>query len=40
MTYTWKETINGKRVDKSETFTAFSWEKSDKAEALRKDAGL
>jgi hypothetical protein len=25
---------------KSETFTAFSWEKTDRAEALRKDAGL
>jgi len=27
-------------VDKSEAFTAFTWEKTDKAEALRKDAGL
>ncbi len=40
MTYTWKEFIAGKRVEKSETFTAFSWEKTDRAEALRKDAGL
>jgi S-adenosylmethionine synthetase len=40
MTYSWKETSNGKRIDKSETFTAFTWEKTDKAEALRKDAGL
>jgi len=39
MTYKWKEFIAGKKVDKSETFTAFSWEKTDKAEALRKDAG-
>jgi S-adenosylmethionine synthetase len=40
MTYKWKEFIAGKKVEKSETFTAFSWEKTDKAEALRKDAGL
>ncbi len=39
-TYKWKEYIGGKKVDKSETFTAFTWEKTDKAEALRKDAGL
>jgi S-adenosylmethionine synthetase len=40
MTYKWKETLAGKRVEKSETFTAFSWEKTDRAEALRRDAGL
>jgi S-adenosylmethionine synthetase len=40
MTYKWKEFIGGKKVDKSEAFTAFTWEKTDKAEALRKDAGL
>ena len=40
MTYKWKETVAGKRVEKSETFTAFSWEKTDRADALRKDAGL
>jgi S-adenosylmethionine synthetase len=40
MTYKWKEYIGGKKVDKSEAFTAFTWEKTDKAEALRKDAGL
>jgi S-adenosylmethionine synthetase len=40
MTYQWKETIGGRKVDKSEAFTAFTWEKTDKAEALRKDAGL
>jgi S-adenosylmethionine synthetase len=40
MTYQWKEFIAGKRVEKSEAFTAFTWEKTDKAEALRKDAGL
>jgi S-adenosylmethionine synthetase len=40
MTYTWKEYLNGRKVDKSEAFTAFTWERTDKAEALRKDAGL
>ena len=40
MTYKWKEFIGGKKVDKSEAFTAFTWEKTDKAEALRKDAGI
>ncbi len=36
MTYSWKEIIGGKRVDKSETFTAFTWERTDRAEALRR----
>jgi S-adenosylmethionine synthetase len=40
MTYRWKEYIGGKKVDKSEAFTAFTWEKTDKAEALGRDAGL
>ena len=39
-TYKWKEFIGGKKVEKSESFTAFTWEKTDRAEALRKDAGL
>jgi len=38
MTYSWKEIIGGKRVDKSETFTTFTWEKTDRAEALRSNA--
>ena len=38
--YKWKEFIGGKKVEKSESFTAFTWEKTDKAEVLRKDAGL
>ena len=38
MTYSWREIIGGKRVDKSETFTAFTWEKTDRAEALRSEA--
>jgi S-adenosylmethionine synthetase len=40
MTYKWQEVIGGKKVDKSEAFTAFTWEKTDKAEALRDAAGL
>jgi S-adenosylmethionine synthetase len=40
MTYKWEEQIGDKRVEKSEAFTAFTWEKTDKAEALRKDAGI
>ena len=40
MTYKWKEYIGGKKVEKSEAFTAFTWEKTDKAEALAKDAGV
>ena len=39
MTYKWEEQIGDKRLEKSEAFTAFTWEKTDKAEALRKDAG-
>ena len=39
-TYKWKEFIGGKKVEKSETFTAFTWERTDKAAALRNDAGL
>jgi S-adenosylmethionine synthetase len=40
MTYKWKDVVGGKKADRSEAFTAFTWEKTDKAEALRKDAGL
>jgi S-adenosylmethionine synthetase len=39
-TYTWEEHGNGKPVKKSETATAFSWEKTDKAEELREAAKL
>jgi S-adenosylmethionine synthetase len=28
------------KLDNGETFTTFSWEKTDRAEALRKDAKL
>src|SRR5699024_7458281 len=39
-TYRWLDHENGKRVKKSETATAFTWEKTDKAEELRKAAKL
>ena len=39
-TYKWKELVGGKKVEKSESFTSFTWEKTDRADALRKDAGL
>ncbi|HEX7324587.1 MAG TPA: methionine adenosyltransferase domain-containing protein, partial [Rhodanobacteraceae bacterium] len=39
-TYKWEEREGGKIVKKSETATAFSWEKTDKAAELRKAAGL
>lgn len=34
-TYTWDAVENGKKVQKSETFTTFPWEKTDKAAALK-----
>ncbi len=40
MTYEWDAIEGGKKVKKSETFTAFTWERTDKAEALRAAAGL
>ena len=40
MSYEFDEFENGKKVKKKETFTAFTWEKTDKAAALRADAGL
>jgi len=39
-TYHWEETQGGKTVKKSETSTAFSWEKTDRADALRAEAKL
>ncbi|MBU6404785.1 MAG: methionine adenosyltransferase [Pseudomonadota bacterium] len=39
-TYHWSQRENGKDVKKSTQFTAFSWEKTDRAEALREAAGL
>lgn len=38
--YRWQTRENGQLVDHEDTFTAFPWEKTDKADALREDAGL
>ncbi len=35
MTYEWESVENGRKVQKSETFTTFPWEKTDKADALK-----
>ena len=40
LTYRWKERAGGREVDKRESFTAFTWEKTDRAEALREAARL
>jgi S-adenosylmethionine synthetase len=40
VTYRWTERANGREVEKEETFTSFTWERTDRAEALRKAAGL
>ncbi len=40
MNYDWQEESNGARVRRQRTFTAFSWERTDRAEALRKAAGV
>jgi S-adenosylmethionine synthetase len=41
LTYRWTErTAKGALVEKSDTFTAFPWEKTDKAEELRKAGGM
>jgi S-adenosylmethionine synthetase len=40
MTYDWLEDSNGAKVRRESTFTAFSWERTDRAEALRKAAGF
>ena len=39
-TYRWEETVDGEVVKKSETATAFTWEKTDRAEELRNAANL
>ncbi len=39
-TYKWEDLHDGKRVKKSETATAFSWEQTDKAADLRKAAKI
>jgi len=40
MTYEWVEPNGGHGKKRSETFTAFTWERTDRAAALRKAAGL
>jgi S-adenosylmethionine synthetase len=40
LTYRYTDTVNGKPVEKTHKATAFSWEKTDRAEALRKAAGM
>ena len=40
VTYKWEEREGGKLVKKSETATAFSWEATDRADALRKAAKI
>jgi len=40
MHYDWMEEANGAKVRRRSTFTAFSWERTDRAEVLRKAAGL
>jgi S-adenosylmethionine synthetase len=40
MTYRWKERTDGREVERKETFTSFTWERTDRAEALREAAGL
>jgi len=40
MHYDWMEESNGGKVRRRSTFTAFSWERTDRAEDLRKAAGL
>ena len=40
LTYKWEDLHEGKRVKKSETATAFSWEQTDRAADLRKAAKL
>ncbi|NLG59016.1 MAG: methionine adenosyltransferase [Gammaproteobacteria bacterium] len=39
-TYHWEETVDGRVEKRSETATAFTWEKTDRAEALREAAKL
>jgi S-adenosylmethionine synthetase len=38
--YHWDEGSNGASVKRSANFTAFSWERTDRADSLRKAAGL
>jgi S-adenosylmethionine synthetase len=40
MRYSWQDGNGATGVERSSTFTAFSWERTDRADALRKAAGL
>jgi len=40
LVYHYSDTVNGKEIRKSHTALAFSWEMTDRAEALRKAAGM
>jgi S-adenosylmethionine synthetase len=40
MNYDWQEESNGARILRRSTFTAFSWERTDLAEVLKKAAGI
>ncbi len=40
MAYDWQDDANGGAGRRRATFTAFSWERTDRAEALRKAAGI
>ncbi len=40
MNYDWQEESNGSGVRRQASFTGFSWERTDRAEALRKAAGI
>lgn len=40
LTYRWEEMVDGKPVKHSETATAFAWERTDRAEELRKAAKI
>jgi S-adenosylmethionine synthetase len=40
MDYDWQDESSGNGARRRTTFTAFSWERTDRAEALRKAAGL
>ncbi|MDR3733926.1 MAG: methionine adenosyltransferase [Acidobacteriaceae bacterium] len=40
MTYEFDDSSTGKKERRAETFTAFTWERTDKADALRADAGV
>ena len=40
MTYEFDDYEGGRKVKKKESFTAFTWERTDRAAALKADAGI